>query len=376
MQEEKNTLTLRGGLAEGWQSHDYPQRVELPLGFALRRLHVLGGIAAWGYPYTGERAPAVKLTWVYADGQREERVLVDGTEFADWIGRHEVPGSTWVDLLAEDSWGQARTFHVDPARSDVVVDTLVLESFDNHLAPTFLALTAELGSASPLGPPGSSPASSSSSAAAAAPPPLLLFGGGSSHDYPRWFDQEARATLATLDLPLAYTDSPAELARALDSLSVLILSNNQPLPDPALRARLLDFVARGGGLVLLHAATWYNWPDWPEYNRVLVGGGTRSHESYGEFAVRVTAEHPVTAGVPRSFSVRDELYRFEPDPEAGSEVLAVGTSLTSGAEFPVLWTRTHGQGRLVALTLGHDGAAHEHAAFRTLLQNAVRWVRR
>jgi type 1 glutamine amidotransferase len=48
--------------------------------------------------------------------------------------------------------------------------------------------------------------------------------------------------------------------------------------------------------------------------------------------------------------------------------------LTSGATYPVLWTRTHGQGRIVALTLGHDGAAHEHAAYRTLLLNAVRWA--
>ena len=72
---------------------------------------------------------------------------------------------------------------------------------------------------------------------------------------------------------------------------------------------------------------------------------------------------------------RDELYRFEPDPAAKSEVLAIGRSLTSNAEFPVLWTRTHGAGRIVALTLGHDGAAHEHAAYRALLANAVRWVR-
>src|SRR5262245_60773853 len=69
MDEEKNTLTLRGGLAEGWQSHSYPQRVEIPLGYPLRRLHVLGGIAAWGFPYTDKRSPAVKLTWSYADGE-------------------------------------------------------------------------------------------------------------------------------------------------------------------------------------------------------------------------------------------------------------------------------------------------------------------
>jgi type 1 glutamine amidotransferase len=155
---------------------------------------------------------------------------------------------------------------------------------------------------------------------------------------------------------------------------VLVLCNNQPLPDPALRAALLAFVERGGGLVLVHAATWYNWADWPEYNRVLAGGGARSHEEYGELGVRVVADHPVTAGVPRSFTVADELYRFEPDAGGPGEVLAIGRSLATGSEHPLVWTRTHGSGRIVALTLGHDGAAHEHAAYRKLLANAVGWV--
>ncbi len=369
MGEEKNTLTLRGGLAEGWESHGYPLRVELPLGYALERLHVLGGIAAWGYPYTGERAPAVKLVWNYADGQREERVLTDGTEFADWIGRNEVPGSKWVDVLAEESWGQVRTFAVAPGRTDVVVASIVLESFDNHLAPTFVALTAELEGARAAPLPAEPPRQ------ARAVPQVLIFGGGSSHDFARWFAQEDGQTLATPGRVVGYSEQPAELAHALDALEVLVLCNNQPLGEPALRAALFAFVARGGGLVLVHPATWYNWPDWPEYNRELVGGGARSHESYSDFAVRVVErDHPLTEGVPASFTIADELYRFEPDAGAPSQVLAIGKSLTSGAEYPVVWTRSHGQGRIVGLTLGHDGAAHEHEAYRRLLANAVRWV--
>jgi type 1 glutamine amidotransferase len=58
-----------------------------------------------------------------------------------------------------------------------------------------------------------------------------------------------------------------------------------------------------------------------------------------------------------------------------SEVLATGRSLSTGAEFPVLWTRTRGSGRIVGLTLGHDGAAHEHEAFRKLLANSVSWLK-
>jgi type 1 glutamine amidotransferase len=206
---------------------------------------------------------------------------------------------------------------------------------------------------------------------------VLILGGGSSHDFARWFGEEDTRTLAPLGRTVAYTERPDELARSLSALRVLVLCNNQPIPDAGLRTALFDFVARGGGLVLVHPATWHNWPDWPEYNRALVGGGTRSHESYAAFDVRIVRrDHPVAEGVLSSFTIRDELYRFEPEADAASTVLAVGKSLTSGAEYAVLWTRANGDGRIVALTLGHDGAAHEHASYRRLLANAVRWVGR
>ena len=204
---------------------------------------------------------------------------------------------------------------------------------------------------------------------------ILIFGGGSSHDFERWFAQEDTQTLAPLGKVVGYSEQPDELARALDTLEVLVLCNNQPLAAPELRKRLLDFSARGGGLVLVHPATWYNWADWPEYNRELVGGGAKSHESYAAFDVRVVAPgHPVMENVLPDFTITDELYRFEPDASAKSEVLATGTSLGTKAAYPVVWTRTHGKGRIVALTLGHDGAAHQHASYRKLLANAVRWV--
>jgi type 1 glutamine amidotransferase len=207
------------------------------------------------------------------------------------------------------------------------------------------------------------------------PPPVLIFGGGSSHDFARWFGDEDVKTLAVLEKPVGYSEQPDELARSLSALEVLVLCNNQPLAAPDLRAGILDFVARGGGLVLVHAATWYNWADWPEYNRDLVGGGTRSHEDYRNFTVRVVApRHPVTENVLGIFTITDELYRFEPERDAGSEVLAVGVSPSTRAQYPVAWTRTHGTGRIVCLTLGHDGAAHQHASFQKLLANAVSWA--
>ena len=368
-----NALVLGGGAAEGWTSKGYPLVAEIPVGHAVARMHVLGGVAAWGHPWGEERgAPAVRWTWVYADGEEESLTLHDGQEFADWIGRFDVPGSDFVSgLLAEGSPGQVRRFTLTPARS-VVVSSIRLESFDNHLAPTFLALTVELPEAG--GAPAAQPVTESLS------PPYLLMGGGSSHDFERWFDREDRGWLAgelgagEADI-VAYTDRPRELLERIGELRVLALSCNQALPDDELRTAIFDHVEAGKGLFLLHAATWINWPDWPAFNAELVGGGARSHEDYGRFRVDVTQpDHPALQGVPPSFEIEDELYRFQPDPAASVHILAAGTSLATGERYPVIWTVEQDAGRILATTLGHDGGAHQHEAFRALLASGFRWL--
>ena len=89
----------------------------------------------------------------------------------------------------------------------------------------------------------------------------------------------------------------------------------------------------------------------------------------------IDASHPLTQGVPATFRIVDELYRFErAATDAPIEVLAVGKSLTSGDEFPVLWTVKRADGRTVGYTLGHDGRAHEHPAFGRIYQNALSWI--
>jgi len=145
-----NAIVLKGGMKDDWVSKArLPQRIEIPVGHALQRMHVLGGIAAWGFPFTDTGAPLVRWTWYYEDGQTEQRILHDGEQFADWIARNDVPGSRFIaGLVSPDSQGQVRAFSLDPNRRDAVVDRIVIESFDNHAAPTFLALTAQISGVS------------------------------------------------------------------------------------------------------------------------------------------------------------------------------------------------------------------------------------
>jgi putative membrane-bound dehydrogenase-like protein len=364
-----NAIVLKGGAQPDWFCKTgLPQSVEIPMGFACDRLHVLGGIAAWGtLDGTKKGRPVVKVTVTYADGKTETSVLYDGVEFSDWIKRVDVPGSKFVDGLIEANRpGQLRWFTLQPKRHEPI-HHLSLESYDNTMAPAFLAITAEVGG-------GSTPEKGQ----APAPAPkleipaskTLLVGGGSSHDFEKWFNKGDAALLGA-----AYTSNPAQIAAALPEVNVLVLTNNQEIADPAARKGIFDLVDAGKGLILVHPACWYNWKNWPEYNKQLVSGGSRGHEKLQEFEVILTEASPITANLSKTFRVKDELYQFVKDPEGPEiEVLAKGKSLETGKEYPVVWTVKHPKGRIVCITLGHDGSAHDHADYKKLLQNAAAWA--
>lgn len=386
-----NVAVLKGG--SGF-AKNLPQKVEVAnIGLRASRLHFLGGVGGWAWPCCGENKnenlPAAKVTVHYADGQSEEITLKNGVEIVDYVNAsYEVPGSKQVpDLVAR---GQVRWF-TKPLQRRGVIQRISLESFDNVIAPTFVAITAEVIGDEPGvgGAGGGATVTDSASATARVASPAvsafkwgqgirtLIVGGGNAHDFGRWFNQVDSTTLSARGLgSINYTEQPADVLPALKDLDVLYLSNNQPLTNVALRRAIFDFAEAGKGLLLVHPALWYNWKDWPEYNRQLVGGGTRKHDPYGEFEVRVEeTNHPIMAGVPPIFKITDELYHFQRD-ESGApiQILATGRNLSTGTSYPVVWITKHSKARIVCITLGHDGMAHEHPAFLTLLQNSLRWM--
>ena len=356
-----NLVVLKGG--SGF-AKTLSSRVEVEVGFAAEKLHFLGGVAGWGWPAGGKSTkgvPAARITVRHVDGTSQQIVLRNGVEIADWIRRVDVPGSEFVEGLA--TRGQVRQFSRRIDRR-AKIETMVLESYDNRVAPTFVSITAELHA-------------EKGEKVETGPVKTLIVGGGASHDFPRWFRHADSATLSEGQFAeVVYTDKVVEISSRLDGIDVLCLSNNQPLPGSKLRKGVFELVESGRGLVLVHAALWYNWQDWPEYNLTLAGGGTRGHDPLGNFTVTVASpRHPVMAGVPKSFEIVDELYRFRKDPKgAAIDVLATAKSPRDGKTFPVVWTTKNPKGRIVCVTLGHDGRAHKHVAFRTILRNSVAWA--
>ncbi|MFM7555500.1 MAG: c-type cytochrome, partial [Verrucomicrobiota bacterium] len=143
-----NVVVLKGGAPDSWSRKNLPKRVEVKVGVAASKLHLLGGVAGWGYPAVGEKINALKITAVFEGGATQEIVLKNGVEVADYRGRPDVTGSKGLPSWTKGP-GQIRWLSKNITKPGVI-QKLVLESYDNEVAPTLFAITAELGA--PAGP--------------------------------------------------------------------------------------------------------------------------------------------------------------------------------------------------------------------------------
>src|SRR5690606_30166937 len=98
----------------------------------------------------------------------------------------------------------------------------------------------------------------------------------------------------------------------LSSYDVVLLNfNNWEKPEPSNRAEenLRQFVAKGGGLVVMHFASGA-FKDWPEFPKLAgkVWDRENTHDPRGVFLVEVKdTRHPITEGI-ESYETDDELY--------------------------------------------------------------------
>ena len=381
-------VVLKGGGAKD-AAKAFPQRVEIATDVDASRLYLLGGIAGWGYPATKDKRPALKVTLTHTDGSTEMTELRNGVEIGDYIREMDLPGSKL--LKGAVTRGQLRLITVD-VKKPGAVKKIALESYDNFVTPVLLAITADLSkepaavntvSDDACDHTGLDPASTEPMGEKFAEPKaantlrVLLAGAGSSHDFPKYFmcqDSEILKKAGGLDV--AATPNLTEALALLPQADVVVFSgNDKQYGTPEFQKALNDFADAGKGVVILHAATWYNYPEPTGYNKRFVAGGTRSHGK-GEFGVNVLKkDHPVTAGVNPHFKIIDESYHIVLREGANVEVLVENEpDNVTKKPHPGVWVVKDPKTRIVCITHGHADEAHGNPDFQKLLINSVRWT--
>jgi putative heme-binding domain-containing protein len=135
-----NVVLLHG--PNGSTAPKMPRAVELPCNAPVKAVHLLSGVSGWGYNGASDHRPTVSMIvrLAYADGVTEDHPLRDGVEFADYIRRVDVPGSTYAFPLRGQ---QIRYLTVLPKRAERV-DRIALVKGTDRTAPIVMAVTVEL----------------------------------------------------------------------------------------------------------------------------------------------------------------------------------------------------------------------------------------
>lgn len=198
---------------------------------------------------------------------------------------------------------------------------------------------------------------------------LLLVSSGTLHPTPltRMALRQALTDLA--DYSVRRIRVLEELPQVdLEACSAVVLFFHRESVSQAALDRLESYVAGGGGLFAVHAAA-ASFMHASRYH-ALLGGRFRTHGPVEAFQVHpVESEDPVFGAVP-VFSVQDELYRHEYDPAVRVHFYTV----VAGEQEPVVWTRTHGKGRVGYLALGHTPDSLRHPAVVQIIRRGVSWV--
>ena len=180
-------------------------------------------------------------------------------------------------------------------------------------------------------------------------------------------------------------------------------------PDPDFCEQYLELLEAGIGLVFLHHSI-AAWPAWPEYAEIV---GGRFHyrpaslrdQSWPDSGYRhkvkhtlsVQQQHPVTADLPASFTMCDELYlcpvfedaveplltsdyAFDDSAFYSAQLAAAGQMYSrDGWSHPegsslVAWVKHYRNSPIVYIQGGDDPEAFENVHYQRLVGNAVRWV--
>jgi len=150
---------------------------------------------------------------------------------------------------------------------------------------------------------------------------------------------------------------------------------------------LLDWIKAGGGFVGFHCAsdTFHASPQCSEPNAYLsmVGGEFSGHGPQFEGTLKVVSPgHPLVANIPDGWKIMDEWYYFCNLNDKDMHVLALldpgemrqKDKRYSGPDYPIIWCRTLGEGRVYYNGMGHREDVWDNETFQKTVVDALHWA--
>jgi putative heme-binding domain-containing protein len=198
--------------------------------------------------------------------------------------------------------------------------------------------------------------------------------GPGEHDYPAWQTNWTKL-LGDVDAVKVSTawqwPSPEQFQQA--DVLVFYYWNHSWTPE---RYRQLDdYLARGGGMVLLHSSCIADTEPEPLAERIgLSAQPKRTKYRHGALDLKILTQtdHPITGGLPKQIHFVDETYWPMIGDTNKVEVLA--TAEEEGQEWPMFWTFQKGKGRVFGSILGHYSRNYDDPFFRILVLRGLAWV--
>ena len=181
-----------------------------------------------------------------------------------------------------------------------------------------------------------------------------------------------------------FTDDANDInPEKLSNFNVVVwLSTSGNVLNGTQESAFQDYIENGGGYVGIHAAsdTEHDW----EWYGDLVGAYFARHPSIQTATIHVEDPgHPSTTHLDDTWVRRDEWYNFNHNPRIETGVNVVLTldestynpgAQAMGADHPIAWYKTIGQGRSFYTGLGHTDASFSEDFFRQHVEGAINWA--
>lgn len=183
-----------------------------------------------------------------------------------------------------------------------------------------------------------------------------------------------------------HTENGAAFTPAILAQFDLILLNHKTghTWDEAQRQALRDYIEQGGTLIALHAAGDASNHVWPWYREQVIRADfvdhpLKQHIQVAQLLVEIQ-NHPATEHLPGLWSRADEWYNFAHSPRSRTNVLVSilessydPETSPMGADHPMVWWHTVGQGRVFYSALGHTPESYTDTNFVRFVTGALRW---